>query len=188
MSLCSSADTLSMLSLIWVDIISLFTYTQDALQELLYYVLFDTEQLMLCSSTIKGKIFLKLFNLSLEYYFFQDCYSLSKMRKKSQFNGAYFLAPTTSFLMLGYISIKTHKFRLLRNCTPCLFHSGADKKKMKPQRIHSQWASYFWLFIKKSAQILWHNTKSKPVALRDSLSGELSQHITNPSYRIQRAK
>lgn len=55
------------------------------------------------------------------------------MRKKSQFNGAYFLAPTTSFLMLGYISIKTHKFRLLRNCTPCLFHSGADKKNENPK-------------------------------------------------------
>ena len=51
------------------------------------------------------------------------------MRKKSQFIGAYVLALSASFLMLGYLSIQTHKFRPLRNCDPCLFHPESDKKK-----------------------------------------------------------
>lgn len=188
MSLCSYADTLSMLSLIWVDIISLFIYTQDALQELLYYVLFDTEQLILCSSTIKGKIFLKLFQSFLRILFFSGLLFYKQDEEEVTVQWGIFFSSHNFFPHAGLHFNKDSQIQSAEELHPLFISLWSWQKKMKTQRIHSQWASYFWLFIKKSAQILWHNTKSRPVALRDSLSGELSQHITNPSYRIQRAK
>lgn len=133
MSLCSYADTLSMLSLIWVDIISLFIYTQDALQELLYYVLFDTEQLILCSSTIKGKIFLKLFQSFLRILFFSGLLFYKQDEEEVTVQWGIFFSSHNFFPHAGLHFNKDSQIQSAEELHPLFISLWSWQKKWKPK-------------------------------------------------------
>lgn len=106
---------------------------------------------------MKGKLCSKFFQSFLRILFFTE-QLLSKQGEEEVTAQWIILLPlTATSFMLSFISIKTLKFKLMRNCDPCLFQF--EWQKNVSQRIHLQWAHEFLII----SMCRCYSPKSKPL-------------------------